>query len=59
MEFKHNDGGRSEAGYKGITGDCAVRAISIVTGKSYQEVYDAINYLAKNWERTGVRKNGK
>ena len=37
--FTYNDGGREAAGYKGIAGDCTVRAIAIATGKSYQEVY--------------------
>jgi len=40
--FVYNDGGRAVAGYKGTTGDCAVRAIAIATGKPYQEVYDAL-----------------
>lgn len=55
--FKFNDGGRTSAGYKGTTGDCATRAIAIVTGISYQEVYDKINEVASS-ERTGKRKRG-
>lgn len=58
MQFYYNDGGRSEAGYKGNTGDCVTRAIAIATNKPYQEVYDTINALAKT-ERTGKRKRGK
>jgi hypothetical protein len=46
--FIFNDGGRKDAGYKGQTGDCVVRAIAIVTGKTYQEVYDAINVLSES-----------
>jgi len=42
-QFNYNDGGRSAAGYKGHTGDCVCRAISIVTGKPYQEVYDFLS----------------
>lgn len=42
IEFKYNDGGRVGAGYKGTTGDCVTRAIAIVTGKPYKEVYDAL-----------------
>jgi hypothetical protein len=41
-EFIFNDGGRKEAGYKGQTGDCVCRAICIITGKPYQEVYDVL-----------------
>ena len=37
------DGGRLAAGFKGRTGDCATRALSIVTGRPYREVYDLVN----------------
>ena len=43
MKFVYDDGGRAAAGYKGKTGDCVCRAIAIVTGQPYQEVYDALN----------------
>ena len=55
MEYKFDDGGRANAGYLGITGDCVTRAIAIVTGKPYQEVYDALNQLSEN-ERIGKKK---
>jgi len=42
--FTYNDGGRSSSGFKGNARDCVCRAISIVSGKDYKEVY---NYLAK------------
>lgn len=58
MEFQFDDGGRKVAGYKGTTGDCVCRSIAVVTGKSYQEVYDALNELGKS-ERIGKRKRGK
>src|SRR5215210_884156 len=58
MNYVYDDGGRAAAGYKGETGDCVVRAIAIATEMPYQEVYDAINELAKG-ERTGKRKRGK
>ena len=57
MEFKYNDGGRAEAGYKGTANDCVTRAIAIVTGIPYQQIYDNINELAEN-ERIGKRKKG-
>lgn len=50
-----NDGGRAAAGYSGLAGDCAVRAISIVTGWGYEDVYRTINSLAQR-ERLGKRK---
>jgi hypothetical protein len=46
--FVYTDGGRIEAGYKGFAGDCVTRSIAIITGKPYQEVYDAINELSKS-----------
>jgi len=55
MDFVFHDGGRAAAGYKGLTGDCVTRSIAIATGKTYQEVYDAINQLARA-ERIGKRK---
>ena len=58
MEFKYNDGGRAEAGYKGKSGDCVVRAIAIATENSYREVYDSINMLAQR-EKTTLRKKYK
>lgn len=56
--FVYDDGGRARAGYRGPAGDCAVRAISIATGRPYGEVYDALNELGK-LERTGKRKRGR
>lgn len=56
MEWKFNDGGREAAGFKGSTGDCVVRAISIATERTYQEVYDAINELAQRERPRGKRK---
>lgn len=55
MNFVFHDGGRAAAGYKGKTGDCVTRSIAIATGKTYQEVYDTLNQLAKA-ERRGKRK---
>lgn len=55
MDFVFHDGGCAAAGYKGLTSDCVTRSIAIATGKTYQEVYDALNLLAK-MERIGRRK---
>ncbi len=43
MQFQLNDGGRAAAGFKGTTGDCVARSIAIVSGRPYQEVYDALS----------------
>jgi hypothetical protein len=56
MEFVFHDGGRAAAGYKGAAGDCVTRSIAIVTGKPYQEVYDALNRLAQS-ERESKRRS--
>ena len=32
MKYEYNDGGRADAGRRGFTGDCVVRAIGIATG---------------------------
>ena len=37
--YTYHDGGRAYAGFKGDTGDCAVRAIAILTGIPYADVY--------------------
>ena len=67
MDFVRDDGGRSEAGFKGDTGDCVCRAIAIATQQSYAEVYQALAGLGqeekltkrrrrKSHPRTGVHK---
>lgn len=56
--FKFNDGGREAAGYKGKTGDCVCRAICIITGLPYQEVYDRLangNATQRRGKREGSR----
>lgn len=40
--YRYNDGGRSAAGRAGLTNDCVTRAIAIVTGLPYLQVYDAL-----------------
>ena len=47
ITFKYNDGGRVLVGFKGDTGDCVVRAICIVSGLPYQQVYDDLTSLTK------------
>lgn len=42
MLFKHNDGGRVSAGFKGSAGDCVTREIAIVQGRSYKEIYSEL-----------------
>ena len=49
MKYTFNDGGRSEH-YKGKTGDCVTRAISIATKMPYDVVYNALFDIARNWK---------
>jgi hypothetical protein len=53
MDVIITDGGRRAAGFKPARGDCVARAIAIVTGRPYREVYDR---LAKE---TGAQRRGK
>ena len=48
QKFVNNDGGRTDAGFKGSTRDCVSRSIAIITGKPYKEVYDALNQISKD-----------
>lgn len=40
-EFQYNDGGRSKY-FKGRGGDCVTRAIAIVTGIDYKDIYNRL-----------------
>jgi hypothetical protein len=55
--FVRDDGGRSRSGVarggRGGTGDCAVRAIAIATGKPYREVHDALTLAAVHHAAAG------
>lgn len=42
IKFIKDDGGRDAAGFKGSTGDCVTRAISIAAGLPYTIVYDRL-----------------
>ncbi len=55
MQFQYDDGGRAEAGYKGSTGDCGVRALAIAADMPYQEACDLVNKFAAT-ERSGKRR---
>ena len=62
MKYKHNDGGRQAAGFKGTAGDCGARAIAIALGLDYKAVYkelaqaNADNGRAKS-VRNGISKD--
>jgi len=58
MKFQYNDGGRAAASYKGRPGDCVCRSIAIVTGKPYQQVYDALNGFVKSKHPGRSKRSG-
>ena len=61
IRYEYNDGGREAAGYKGKAGDCVVRAIAIISGKSYRDIYRACaeaNSKAKRGNGVRSARNG-
>lgn len=44
--WTYSDGGRADAGYRGEAGDCVSRAIAIVSGLPYRQVYAALHERA-------------
>lgn len=60
MQFIYNDGGRAAAGYKGKAGDCVARAITIVSGRPYAEVYATLSGGAGNERKSkgATARNG-
>lgn len=57
--FNYNDGGRADAGYKGHTGDCVVRAIAIAADLPYQGVYDTLFQMNKEFAETSRSRAAK
>ncbi len=53
MRVVIDDGGRADAGYKGMAGDCVCRAIAIVTKRPYDEIYKRLA------TETGAQRAGK
>ena len=56
--FIYNDGGRADAGYKGTTGDCGVRALAIVTNSDYKEIYKMLAQANKDFGFAKSARNG-
>lgn len=62
IKYEYDDGGRADAGFKGLANDCFVRAVAIASGRNYRHVYNDVAAFCKTWEskknshpRTGVR----
>ena len=56
--YEYNDGGRSKY-YKGKAGDCVCRAIAIVTGLDYKEVFDDLKYYTGQNPNRGIKSHSK
>jgi len=57
-----DDGGRHEAGFDGIAGDCVARSIAIASGRPYAEVYQRLaqgNAAQRRGKREKVARAGK
>lgn len=54
--FLYDDGGRSESGFKGKTGDCFVRALAIAAKISYRTAYDLTNQFCKEEKPSKARR---
>lgn len=59
IPFIYDDGGRSQAGYSGTTGDCFVRAASIASGLPYQYIYDLVKEEACRERINTKRRKGR
>lgn len=55
MRYVYDDGGRTACGFKGDAGDCVARAISIVTQRSYSQVYSELAAINSNMRKTKAR----
>lgn len=54
--YLYNDGGRSDAGFKGKTGDCATRALAIALELPYREAYDLVNTFCAQEKPSKTRR---
>lgn len=62
MNYNFNDGGRKNAGFKGSTGDCGVRALAIALDMDYKIAYNLLAQANKDMgfaksARNGIHKN--
>jgi hypothetical protein len=58
MKYQYNDGGRESAGFRGTADDCACRAVAIITGWDYREVYEELGEWCKR-EKPSKTRRGK
>ena len=58
MSMVYNDGGREAAGFRGKTGDCAVRAMAIALELPYADVYRELAQANKDSGRKKSVRHG-
>jgi hypothetical protein len=58
MTYVYNDGGRSQAGYKGSAGDCGARAMAIALGLDYKTAYSQLAQANKDKGFAKSARNG-
>ena len=58
MNYKHNDGGREAAGYKGTAGDCGARAMAIALQLDYKSVYKELSQANADNGRSKSARSG-
>ena len=56
LQFAYHDGGRSNYFKAKNVGDCVTRAIAIVKGMNYKEVYNTIKSITGTTPRNGVSR---
>jgi len=58
MIWIEDDGGRTEAGFRGEAGDCVARAIAIATNVPYDLVYEELAERMKSAGKSRSARNG-
>lgn len=56
--YVFDDGGREAAGYRGLAGDCVARALAILTGGDYREIYRELAAANKKAGEKRSARNG-
>jgi hypothetical protein len=59
LPWEYDDGGRRAAGYKGNTGDCVTRAITIAAGGDYRPTYEEITDRKRRYEQQCPGSTGR
>ena len=54
LGYVYHDGGRSNYFKAGNVGDCVIRALAIIKGMNYKEVYDTVKSIVGESPRNGV-----